>query len=441
MNCIPGLAGRSLGFVRLQKRRCALILGLSFLAACGIEISESADVPVKREYDAHYTLKVEPRNAMVEVTLQVRQPRDLLRELRFSAPAGRFSDFDADGELLKDGDSLVWRPPARGGSLRWQAHVNHRRSKEGYDAWLGPDWGIFRAEDLIPRASTRALKGSRSNTTFTFDLPTGWSAVSEFSGSSDPVRVNRPDRRFAEPTGWMVVGDIGVRRETIAGIRVAVAGPQGQSIRRLDMLAFLNWTLPELTELLPEPPARLTIVSAHDPMWRGGLSAPASLFIHADRPMISENGTSTLMHEVVHTALSLRAGADSDWIVEGLAEYYSLELLRRGNAISARRYRIAVADQADWATKAAGLCGRTSTGATTALAVTTLHALNREILGKTSGKQNLDDLLRELLALHEPVDLERLSKAAAGIIGEPSDALHIDKLPGCPTMAAVKTGD
>ena len=41
------------------------------------------------------------------------------------------------------------------------------------------------------------------------------------------------------------MGKLGVRRETIAGTRIAVAAPEGQTVRRMDMLALLNWILPE----------------------------------------------------------------------------------------------------------------------------------------------------------------------------------------------------
>src|SRR5690606_21947056 len=131
------------------------------------------------------------------------------------------------------------------------------------------------------------------------------------------------------PTGWIVLGHLGVRYDTISGIRTKVAGPVNQGVRRMDMLALLRWTLPELLRILPDFPHRLTIVSAGDPMWRGALSAPQSLYLHAERPLISENGTSTLLHEVVHVGLGVGAGHGADWVVEGLAEYYSLEMLRR----------------------------------------------------------------------------------------------------------------
>ena len=246
--------------------------------------------------------------------------------------------------------------------------------------------------------------------------------------------MRRRDRQFDQPTGWIAVGDIGVRRETISGVRVAVAGPQGHAVRRMDMLALLNWTLPELTALLPEPLTRLTIVSAGDPMWRGGLSAPASLYIHADRPLISENGTSTLLHELMHTALSIRARPGADWIIEGLAEYYSLELLKRGGAISGRRFTSAIAKLATWAEQAESLCAASSTGATTALAVTVFSALDKEIRERTNEASTLDDLLQRLLARGDAIDVGVLSTLAADLIGQSSDALHIDNLPGCPRI-------
>ena len=106
-----------------------------------------------------------------------------------------------------------------------------------------------------------------------FDLPANWSVVTAYFGNGNHFDVSNPARRFDQPGGWIVMGQLGVRRESIAGIRVAVAGLGDNSVRRMDTLAFLRWTLPELARLLPDLPSRLTIVSADDPMWRGGLSS------------------------------------------------------------------------------------------------------------------------------------------------------------------------
>ena len=429
MNCFSGLRVRLGG---LTGGACCLLFAiLTVLTACGVEPSESADGPVSREYDVHFTITADPENASVEVAMQLRQPRDLVREISFPDVSPAMSDFSGDGKLLWEGSRLRWMPPDEGGELTWRAHIAHQREGNGYDAWLGPDWGVFRAEDIIPRARTRALKGSESDTTLTFALPADWSAITEYPANSDPVHVRRPERRFDQPAGWIVMGDLGVRRERIAGIRVAIAGPEGESVRRMDMLALLNWTLPELAALLPDPPPRLTIVSSGDPMWRGGLSAPASLFIHADRPLISENATSALMHEVMHTALSLRSAPGMDWIVEGLAEYYGLELLRRGGAISARRYETALTQLSGWASEAEVLCGASSTGPTTAKAVTLFRELDLELQEASAGDVDLDDLLRRLLSRRQRVDHTALIQLAEELKGQASDVLHIDKLPGC----------
>ena len=429
MNCIPAL--RHLPGA-LARGRCWLLgCAVAVFAACGVEPSESADRPMARDYRLHFDVHPDPQSGDVAVTMTLEQRRDIVREVTFPSVPGSIRDFAGDGDLRRDGPLVRWLPPQGESSLRWIAHVEYERDPQGFDAWLGPEWGLFRAEDIIPRARTRALKGAVSTTTLRFHLPAGWSVITEYPAIRDTIPVNRPERRFDLPAGWMVMGDLGVRRERIAGVRVAVAAPNGQRVRRMDMLALLNWTLPELVALLPDPPTRLTVVSAGDPMWRGGLSAPASLFIHAERPLISENATSALLHEVMHATLSLRAGPGMDWIIEGFAEYYGLELLRRGGAITPRRHATAIADQADWARQAERLCDDSSTGPTTAKAVTVLNALDEEISDATAGEASLDDVLRALLSDESTVDLAALSEKAALIIGAPSDVLHIDNLPGC----------
>lgn len=416
MNCIPS-----------SRIRRLLLLG-ALCAACNAQVSEPPPDPLT--YRVDYELRPDRSDGSVDVTLRIVQPRALLRELRMR-PDGRVRDVGGDGKIDVGADGITWNPPARGGVMTWSADVAHRRNGDGYDAWLGTDWGLFRAEDVIPRAATRTLKGARSETWLTVHVPADWSVVTEYYDDDGKHRIDDPDRRFDQPNGWIVVGELGVRRETIAGVRVAIAGPAHQGIRRMDTLALLSWTLPELARILPQMPRRLTVFSAGEPMWRGGLSAPQSLFIHAGRPLISENATSTLLHEVMHIVLDFEAAAGNDWIVEGLAEYYSLQLLHRSGTLSQRRYEEARRDLALWADDADALCAPTSRGATTALAVSVLDALNREIIDATSGEADLDDLVVALLQHDGALDLQSFTSLAAEIIGTKPDALHIDKLPGC----------
>jgi hypothetical protein len=410
-----------------------LLLCLACCTACGTQVSESLLPADPLTYRVDYMVKPRLMDGTVEVTLTLSQGKALLREITMR-PDSRVTDIKADG-VLEIGDAEVrWIPPASGGRMSWRVNVANQRNDGGYDAWLGMDWGLFRAEDIIPRAATRTLKKARSETWLTLQLPTGWTAVTQYFSKNGQIRIDNPERRFDQPSGWIVLGDLGIRRENIAGMRVAVAGPTGQSVRRMDALALLNWTMPELERLLPDLPARLTIVIAGDPMWRGGLSAPLSLFVHADRPLISENGTSTLLHEIMHLTLAINAADGYDWIAEGLAEYYSLQLLHRSGTISNSRFARAKADLAEWATAASSLCRRTSTGATTALAVGILTALDEDIRQLSAGESSLDDVVRELTQLEHSIDLYRLSDISQRVAGGEPDTLHIENLPGCRKM-------
>jgi len=414
---------------------CILLLSLAWCCACGDTATDEYVPADPLSYRLDYSVIPVPDSASVEVVLELSQARYLLREMRMQLNP-LVSDLEADGTLSIDGDTAIWRPSENGGTLKWQVAVPHRRNGDGYDAWLDNHWGLFRAEDIIPRAATRTLKAARSETWLRLELPDGWTAVTQYFERDGAFRIDNPRRRFDQPSGWMVLGELGVRRETISGIRVAVAGPSDNAVRRMDVLALLNWTLPELSRLLPALPARLTIVSAGYPMWRGGLSAPQSLFIHADRPLISENATSTLLHEVLHLTLGLSAASGDDWIAEGLAEFYSLELLRRSGTISEERHTRAKADLAAWAKDATELCKSSSTGATTALAVGVFSELDKEIRDKSAGTASLDDLTRRLVQIDGRVDLAQLTAIAGEITAANVDALHIDKLPGCRTLHA-----
>ncbi len=424
-------------------RRCRLDISfialLALSAACGAPASESSGTSGALAYRMLYDVGVDPDSAIARVEVSLEQSSHLLREVRWRADPDRFSGFRGDGNILSDAGVVTWLPPANGGSLSWDANVPNERASGSFDAWLDPEWGLFRAEDVIPRAATRTRSGAHSETRLRFHLPPRWSVITQYGENDGYFRIDNSMRRFDQPTGWIVMGDLGVRRESIADIKVVVAGPVGASVRRMDMLALLNWTLPELARILPALPARLTIVSAGTPMWRGGLSAPRSLFIHADRPLLSENATSTLLHEVLHTMLGIRSRPGDDWIDEGLAEYYSLELLRRSGTITGRRYETALSELREWSNDATALCGRESSGATTALAVSVLAQLDREIRRHSADSASLDDVVRALARHDGAIDLADLAAAAARAAGEKTDTLHGSALPGCRSISASHT--
>lgn len=438
MNRIPALC-RSARWRRLSATSARLIPPLLAIiaaivaSACGLPTSESAAAQQGsgRIYQLEYVVTPDPEagGAWVEMTLS--QSSHLLREVNMRAPAGKISAAGGDGEISLEDARLIWKPPPEGGSLRWFALIDHQRNDGAFDAHITADWAIFRVEDVIPQAATRALRGARSETTLSFNLPPGWSSLTEYFGREHSYRIRNTRRRFDRPAGWIILGEIGIRYDRIAGLRVNVAAPTDQGMRRIDILALLNWTLPEVLRLVPDFPKRLTIIGAGDPMWRGGLSGPRSLFIHADRPLISENATSTLLHEIMHIALGGGAGDGMDWLVEGLAEYYSLAVLHRSGTISDRRYAAAMRKQAEWGSSVSQLCESVSSGAITARAVTILDDLDSEIRTMSEGKKSLDDVLVALAASENIITLDDFAAIVRGITGADADALSASNLPGC----------
>ena len=183
-------------------------------------------------------------------------------------------------------------------------------------------------------------------------VETGWPRIGK-----NRFRIDNPSRKFDRPIGWIIAGNIGTRRAHLGETDVTIAAPIGQGMRRMDVLTLLTFVWPEAQAVFPRDPRKLLVVGAADPMWRGGLSAPNSLFMHAERPLVSENGTSSVVHELVHVLSGIRDTDASDWISEGLAEYYAIELLRRAGGMTEPRYQQVRKKLLHWGLKVTSLRG------------------------------------------------------------------------------------
>jgi predicted metalloprotease with PDZ domain len=148
------------------------------------------------------------------------------------------------------------------------------------------------------------------------------------------------------------------------------------------------------------------------------------MFIHADRPLISENGTSTLLHELVHLAQGYSADPGGDWIVEGVAEYYSIEIMRRTGTLTEKRAGRALAAVSRWGDEAGRLQTDRSRGAVTARAVGLLAAVDEEMRRRSGGEASLDDVVRALSEHHERVSVDTLRREAERILGGPLESLE-----------------
>lgn len=396
---------------RLIPLAVTLMVGVMLLA-CAPEAPGKESDPVVR---LDYVVALDPESGSARITLSLTKPERLLKELDFNAAANRFTGFRGDGKLEVEADRVRWKPPAKGGTIRYRTQVDSLRGKV-YEAKLTPEWALFRLDDLVPPAVTRARAGTRSEATLQLSDPEDWSFETPYGRGREEVHRVTSDRLFVRPTGWAIAGKIGIRRDTIGGREVAIAAPMGEGARRQDMLAFLRWTLPTVIEVFPQFPQKILLVSGSPDMWRGGLSGPSSLYLHVDRPLISGNGTSALIHELIHVAVASLKSESDDWLVEGLAEYYSLEVLRRTDGISQERFDSGLEKLEAWAKRKGGRLKNPSTGPHTAYATLRLHELATQL---EDHGFTLDSVVAELMA-SGPVSGKRLAQLLEerGIAGD-----------------------
>ncbi len=386
-------------------------------------VTTAAQAGGDKDYDAIFELQLEAGKDTATGSLTIDQTRLVLPEMALRMKGDQYRLLGADGKTSQREDGrLYWEPTKGRSQLRYEVVLTQPRGK-AFDALVTPDWAIFRGDDLFPTTRVDDAITAKSNSRLRLILPEGWSAITPYredrkgKGKGDWL-VDKPDFRFDRPTGWILAGRIGVRRETIADVKVAVAAPVGARAQRVSMLALLRWNLPWFVAEAPAVPSRLLIVSGPDPLWRGGLSAPNSLFIHSDLALISEDGSSPLMHEVAHVLFPVDAAQEEDWIDEGLAEYLSLRVLRESGTLSESRYQRSIRHFRKRGEQAKSLYSADSKGEITARAVAMLHDLDEELDTATDGDADMMDLTRLMMASKEPLTMARIRALAKQLMGQ-----------------------
>lgn len=377
--------------------------------------------------DLDYQVRFLPDSDQAEVSLTLEEG-ERIRSLDFDlGEQGYYSDFSADGQWTQDSPGRgIWQPAKGEATLTYRVRVSRPRGDDRFDARMTEDWALLRGDDLVPSAVLRQQGKTELVARLQFELPEGWPSVE--TGwpriGKNRFRIDNPQRKFDRPTGWIIAGKLGTRRAKLGETDVAVAAPIGEGMHRMDILTLLTFVWPQLQEVFPRDPAKVLIVGAGDPMWRGGLSAGNSYYMHAARPLVSENGTSSLVHELVHVFSRIQHRHRSDWVTEGLAEYYAIELMRRAGGLSEERYQKVREQLIDWSKPVKSLRGDRVNGAVTARAVLLLQELDREIRQKTKDNQprSLDDVTRGLMRL-DKVSTEDLVEISERVMGAPSKVL------------------
>lgn len=398
--------------------------GLTRLAASLVLLALSTPAWCAKKVDLDYHVKLLPQSDQAEVRVSLSQG-SAVRSLDFELGRdGDYSDFKADGQWKVSGHRGLWQPSADKASLTYRVRLSHARKPGIYETRMTPDWALFRGEDLVPTAHLDQQDGVELVSRLVFELPTGWKSVETAWPriGKHTFRINNVSRLFDRPTGWMLAGNLGSRRVRLGETDVTVASPKGQAMRRMDVLTLLTFVWPQVEAAFPRHPAKLLIVGASDPMRRGAFSARDSVYLNSRTPLVSENGSSPLIREVVHAIGRFSDHDASDWISEGLAEYYAIELLRRGGGITDERYAAIQARLTREGKNVTSLRGEHVSGATVARAVVVMQELDREIRVKTHNKRSLDDLAQVVMRANS-VSTPEFVRLAQSIIGESSVVL------------------
>ncbi|MCH4901037.1 hypothetical protein [Pseudomonas sp. B707] len=387
----------------------------------------SAPVWAAKKVDLDYQVRLLPQSDQAEVRLTLAKG-EAVRSLDFDLGDGcHYSDFKADGQWqLTPGQHArgVWRPTADKASLTYRVRISHGRKNGSFDTRMTPTWALMRGDELVPPAKLDQQDGIELVARLHFELPDGWKSVETAWPriGKNKFRIDNPSRLFDRPTGWMLAGHLGSRRTRLGETEVTVASPQGQGMRRMDVLTLLTFVWPQVQAVFPRHPSKLLIVGANDPMWRGSLAARESIYLNTRLPLVSESGSSVLVRELAQVFGRINDEQRSDWISEGFAEYYAIELVRRAGGMSDERYQALQAKLVKDSQKVTTLRGEQISPAQLSKAVLLLQELDGEIRLKTRNKRSLDDVLRGAMHLGT-VDTKEFVQLAESILGESSKVL------------------
>ncbi|MGV8920984.1 MAG: hypothetical protein ACOH2R_24955 [Pseudomonas sp.] len=391
----------------------------------------SAPLLAAKKVDLDYYVKLLPQSDQAEVSLTLAQG-SAVRSLDFDlGSAGDYSNFKADGEWQTEGGPSpagqrgIWHPASGKASLTYRVRISHAHGKStSFDTRMTPNWALLRGEDLVPRARLDQQDGTELVTRLEFELPSGWKSVETAWPriGKNRFRIDNVSRLFDRPTGWMLAGNLGSRRTRLGETDVTVASPVGQDLRRMDVLTMLTFVWPQVQAVFPRNPPKLLVVGAADPMWRGAVAGTRSIYLNSSRPVVSESGSSQLVRELVHVFGQINDNHRSEWIGEGIAEYYAIELVRRAGGMSEERYQSVQARLKKVGAKVTTLRGERVDAAMLARAVGLLRALDAEIRQQTHDEKSLDDVSQGLMRL-ESVSTQEFIQLSESVLGGPSKVL------------------
>jgi len=326
----------------------AILLAVLTLGSTATATEMNASISARETFSVTYDVTIDradPARARVRWELS---GIDEIERVRLRYDPERFEDFAGSGTLERRRGEIVWTPNGPYAELRYVVNVEHRRAPgKGYDSHAGDGWILSRTSGFFPRSAVLFRKDvephPESRARLVLRLPSDWTSATVLpSEGSARYLVETPRQRFDHPRGWLAFGRLKRTDATVASTALSIVRVPGVTNRVEPVLELMQRALPMVATLFDRSLARLLIVIAPDPMWRGGLSGEESFYIHADRPLRSPDYTSPYLHELFHVAAPFRPQADAHWVTEGLAEYYSVELQRRIGILSEGHFQRAL---------------------------------------------------------------------------------------------------
>lgn len=354
----------------------------------------------RETYSVLYTVQIDrDHNSLARVRWEL-SGIDEIGYLRLKLEGDRYRSFSGTGSFERRGEELVWTPRAPYAHLTYIVLIDHRRAEgKGFDSYASKDWILTRTDDLFPDVTVGLRKEIEPNpearARLAFKLPEGWRALSPlpFEKKSGSFIVEMPQKYFDRPWGWLLLGQVGVASTTIEGCRVTVGTVPGVELKPKRVLHLVRGALPIMRRLFGTPPPKILIVSAPDPMWRGGLSGESSFFLHGDRPLRTPDKTNPVLHELFHVLAPFRPAPDGHWVTEGLAEYYSLEIQRRLGRLTPKGFGRGLSRLRQYGRWNIDITKTHDLAVTNNTAPLLMYALDEKVRSLTKGERSLDDVV------------------------------------------------
>jgi hypothetical protein len=417
-----------------------LSLGLAFPAPTRAAADESPN------FSIHYKVRVSAKDPLHPRVAVVLRGADEVESVTSMLPESRYLHFNGDGQITQIGSDILWKPTGLFSTLNYEVVIPHERRKGVYDSYGKRDWVITRTSDLFPRKRILFGKPAKSYTTVGFDLPAGWDVVSSMPEESDALfRAPVTEASYDWPTGWLIYGKVTSTVIKAEDARITLAYPEAfvrppkrtDAARTAKRKKYLDWfngkirqaddiyskVIPLMTKFLPKYAKSFLVIMGKDPMWHGGLSGENSLYIHRGVPNISEDRTSTLIHEYFHVCAGFNKDPrDAEWFIEGLAEYFSIRLLYDAGILTKEEFHAGIDMLASQGTWGYNLTRSKKRLVLYKNAPVVLYYLDESIRAKTGGKKSLKDAMAPLAELDKPVSTAMFKAELEEINGAPLDA-------------------